>query len=266
MRRFSEAYLRSTRRGMWTDSREALAPLELEDCERVLDVGCGSGELTRVLAEETDGSVVGVDADPRLLAHVGDAADAVAGDATALPVADDAVDLAVCQALLINLPEPSAAVAEFRRVATDAVAAIEPDNGAVTVESTVEGEAELEERARRAYCEGVATDVSLGGEETASVFEDAGLEDVRTTRYDHEQVVEPPYSEAGLEDVRRKASGAGLDDDRRTMLAGDLDVDGYDELRDAWRAMGREAAEQAQNGEYRRREVVPFYVTVGRIP
>lgn len=268
VRRFSAEYLRTTREGMWSDSRAALDGLDLASRERVLDVGCGSGELTRVLAEETPGAVYGVDADLALLAHAADAADAdvVGGDATALPLADDAVDLAVCQALLINLPEPAAALEELERVASDAVAAVEPDNAAVTVTSTVDAEAELAERARRAYRDGVGTDVSLGGEPTAALFEDAGLVDVTTTRYDHERTVAPPYSEAELADVRRKASGAGLDDDRATMLAGDLSVEDYDDLRSAWRAMGREAIAQVQDGEYSRREVVPFYVTVGRFP
>lgn len=266
MRRFSEEYLRTTREGMWADSREALAPIALPERDRILDVGCGTGELTRVLAEETDGRVVGVDADPSLLAHVDDGTDAVAGDATQLPITDDAVDLAVCQALLINLPEPARAIAELRRVATDAVAAIEPDNAAVAIESTVEAEADLAGRARRAYRRGIATDVALGGEATAALFEDAGLEAVGTTRYDHVRTIEPPYSEAGLADVQRKASGDGLADDRETMLAGDLSVESYDELHDAWRAMGREAIAQVRDGEYRRREVVPFYVTVGRVP
>ncbi len=74
---------RTTRRGMWTDSREALSDLQLGECERVLDVGCGTGELTRVLREETDGTVVGLDADTDLLAAAGDPT--VCGDATQLP-------------------------------------------------------------------------------------------------------------------------------------------------------------------------------------
>ena len=38
-----------------------------------------------------------------------------------------------------------------------------------------------------------------------------------------------------------------------------------DELRAAWREMGREAVRQVGEGSYRRRETVPFYVTVGRV-
>ena len=115
MRRFSADYLDTTRTGMWGDSREALSDLSLADCDRVLDAGCGTGALTRVLREECDGTVVALDADADLLAPVPDPT--VRGDATRLPFADDRFDLVVCQALLINLSDPAAAVREFARVA-----------------------------------------------------------------------------------------------------------------------------------------------------
>ncbi|NHN47920.1 methyltransferase domain-containing protein [Halostella sp. JP-L12] len=264
MRQFTEEYLRHTRRGMW-ENRAALDPLDLEDAERVLDVGCGTGELSRVLAEESPGEVVGLDADPDLLAVAGERVPVVAGDATRLPFPDDAFDLVVCQALLINLPDPAAAVREFARVSRDRVAAVEPDNSAVAVESSVEGESRLEGRARRAYLDGVPTDVSLGGAGTRRVFDEVGIDDVETRRYDHERTVAPPYSEAALADAKRKATGEGLADDRETMLSGDLSADEYDDLRTEWRAMGRDVIDQMQDESYRRTEVVPFFVTVGRV-
>jgi SAM-dependent methyltransferase len=280
VRQFSADYLRETRRGMW-DDREALADLELDSRERVLDVGCGTGELSRVLAEETPGEVVGVDADPDLLAVAREQAEieTVAGDALGLPFPDGGserrseprgttshggFDLVVCQALLINLPDPAAAVAEFRRASSDLVAAVEPDNAAVSVESTVEAESDLAARARRAYLDGVGTDVTLGGEGTREAFREAGLSNVESRRHYHTRTVEPPYAERDLRAVRRKASGEGLADDRATLLAGDLSVAEYDDLRTEWREMGRTAVEQMSAGEYRRAEVVPFYVTVGQ--
>ncbi|WP_312911626.1 class I SAM-dependent methyltransferase [Natronosalvus caseinilyticus] len=272
MRAFSEAYLRRTREGMWADSREALSSLDLGSRERVLDVGCGSGELTRVLAEECPGEVVGCDVDRSLLEFAREPLDpeqasaipVVQGDATRLPFADDSFDLVLCQALLINLPDPAAAVREFSRVSSEGVAAVEPDNGAVTVESTVPREAPLERRARRAYLGGIETDVTLGAG-ASEVFESVGLEDVTTARYDHERSIEPPYDEHALTVARRKATGAGLADDRATMLESDLTGEGYDDLRRAWREMGRDVIEQMQAGTYERTETVPFYVTSGRV-
>ena len=167
MRRFSADYLESTRSGMWADSREALSDLELGECQRMLDVGCGTGELTRVLREESNGDVVGLDADADLLASV--PGPTVRGDATRLPFVDDSFDLVVCQALLINLPDPVAAVREFARVASDRVAAVEPNNGAVTVQSTVDSEPRLARRARSRFLDGVDTNVELGAD-AADVF------------------------------------------------------------------------------------------------
>ena len=259
MRRFSADYLRETRRGMWADSRAALAGLDIGSCDRVLDVGCGEGALTRVLREECPGEVVGCDRDPALLAAVGEPT--VRGDAYHLPFADDAVDLVVCQALLINLPTPRWAVREFARVASGRVACIEPDNAAVSVRSTVDAESALATRARERYLRGADTDVALGGD-AAGLLRAEGLSNVRTERHDQTLVVEPPYSEADVRAVTRKASGAGLRDRRATMAGTEEELDA---LRSEWREMGREAVRQLRNGEYRRRETVPFCVTVGEV-
>lgn len=266
MRRFSADYLRRTRAGLWS-SRDSLDALDLPARERVLDVGCGTGEFTRVLAEEAgdDCEVVGVDADPSLLrvAREETGVPVVAGDASRLPVRSDAVDLVTCQALLVNLPDPTAALREFRRVASDGVAAVEPDNGDVSIESTVDREVDLERRVREAYLDGVGTDVALG-DRVREAFEAAGLVDVTTRRHYHRKVIEPPYDESDLRDASRKATGAGLADHEAELRRAVGDE--YDDLRAAWREMGREVVAAMRDETYRRVEVVPFDVTVGRVP
>jgi len=262
VRRFSAAYLRDTRRGMW-DDRSALEPLDLGSRERVLDVGCGTGELTRVLAEESDAEVVALDVDRDLLPEApGD--ERAFGDATRLPFRDDAFDLVVCQALLINLPDPLAAVREFARVSSALVAAVEPDNSAVVVESSVDAEAPLAARTRGHYIAGVETDVTLG-RNVAERFREVGLREVVARRHDLTRVVEPPYSDEAVASARRKATASRLAEQRRTLEAGGVTPFEYDELRAAWREMGREVVDQMRAGEYHRRAVVPFYVTVGRV-
>lgn len=261
MRRFSPEYLRDTRRGLWED-RTALAPLELDSRSRILDVGAGTGEFTRILREESDARVVAVDADMDLL-RAGLVSDAVVGDATRLPFEDDTFDLVICQALLINLPEPTRAIEEFVRVSSDLVAAVEPDNSEVTVESTVESEGRLARRAREYYMDGLETDVSLGSG-VAEMFRGAGLTQVSGTRTVHERVVEPPYSDAAMESAKRKVTASRLDEQRTTMLRSQLTPGGFEDLRDEWQSMGREVATQIARERYRRRATVPFYVTVGR--
>lgn len=263
MRRFSADYLADTRAGMWADDRSALAPLALPDRERVLDVGAGAGAFTRVLREESSGEVVAVDADRSLLSRV--APPTALGDATRLPVRDGAADLVACQALLVNLPDPAGAVSEFARVSCDLVAAVEPDNGAVSVASSVGAEEPLARRAREAYVAGVETDVTLGGD-VAGLFADAGLDVVGREVYHHARVVEPPYDDAALEGARRKATAERIRDARATLEAGGMTSADVDALAADWRAMGETAIEQMQDGAYRRAEVVPFHVTVGRVP
>ncbi|QAU12818.1 class I SAM-dependent methyltransferase [Halorubrum sp. BOL3-1] len=274
MRRFSAEYLEHTRRGMWADGRDALADLRLSSRERVLDVGCGTGELTRVLAAEATGggdgvgaTVIGVDADRDLLSVAREESDDrieyLAGDATRLPTGDDAVDLAVCQALLINLPDPAAAVRELARASSALVAAVEPDNADVRVASTVDAEERLEREAREAYLRGVDTDVALG-DRVREAFDEAGLVDVRTRRYVHEKRTEPPYAEPALRSAARKASGAGLADNRDELVAATSET-AYDDLRGRWREMGREVVDAIRDEAYERVEYVPFDVTVGRV-
>lgn len=261
MYQFSAEYLETTREGMWRN-RDALKNLSLPSRTRIVDVGAGSGAFTSVLREETAGEVLAVDVDRGLLERV--APPRVLGDATRLPLGADVVDLAVCQALLVNVPEPAAVIDEFTRVSGDLVGTVEPDNSRVTVDSTVDSEETLAERARSHYLAGSDRDPALGS--ARGLFEAAGLTDVSVTRYDHVRTVEPPYTPQALESAKRRASGAGLDSDRQTLCAGGLTAEAYDELRSDWREMGRQVVSQMQDGTYRRAETVPFFVTVGRIP
>lgn len=94
---------------------------------RVLEVGCGAGAFTRLLAGALapGGEVVGVDRDPKLLdaarAHTR-APDGVRvrfeeSDALTLPFTDGEFDAVVSMFLLCILPSPLDALVEMRRVA-----------------------------------------------------------------------------------------------------------------------------------------------------
>ena len=96
--------------------------------ERVLDVGCGSGVVTRDLARrvEPDGMAVGLDHSPALLAVARELADQAAlgdrvefrdGDARALPFADAEFDAVVAVTALSHVPDGESAIPEMVRVA-----------------------------------------------------------------------------------------------------------------------------------------------------
>jgi SAM-dependent methyltransferase len=115
-----EAYV-----GRWSRpvARRFVAELGVPPGRRWLDVGCGTGVLTRTVLDLAEPSAVrGIDRSTAFVrhaaAHVPDPrAVFSAGDAAALPLADGSADAVVSGLVLNFLPDPSAAVAEWRRVA-----------------------------------------------------------------------------------------------------------------------------------------------------
>jgi ubiquinone/menaquinone biosynthesis C-methylase UbiE len=95
---------------------------------RLLEVGCGSGVLCRLLAlavQSLDGHVWGIDIAPRFIAAARQCA-ARAGlsawitfevaDAQVLPYADGRFDGAIAARLLLHVPDPERVMSEARRV------------------------------------------------------------------------------------------------------------------------------------------------------
>lgn len=106
-------------RERWLD---VLAEWTGDPPRRTLDVGCGTGTISVLLAD-LGHDVVGVDAAPAMVERArrkaGEAGHAIPlclGDATGLGLVDDAVEQVVERHLLWTLPDPGAAVAEWRRV------------------------------------------------------------------------------------------------------------------------------------------------------
>lgn len=91
--------------------------------ERVLDVACGTGVVTRQLPSRVGqtGRVVGLDVNPGMLAAARAAAPTMSiewleGNATGMPLPDAAFDVVVCQQGLQFLPDKLAGLNEMRRV------------------------------------------------------------------------------------------------------------------------------------------------------
>jgi ubiquinone/menaquinone biosynthesis C-methylase UbiE len=107
-------------------SGELLRTAALRPGERVLDVACGTGVITRAAAEQVGptGSVIGVDLAPEMI-DVAKATPAAGApiewhqaDAASLPFPDGSFDVALCQMGLMFMEDRSAALAEMGRVLT----------------------------------------------------------------------------------------------------------------------------------------------------
>jgi SAM-dependent methyltransferase len=102
--------------------------LELNSMSSMLDVGCGNGHWTRILAPylEKHASITAVDSDPRwfqenkeleeFFDNSSQSFELKEGNAQRLPFQDNSFDLVTCQTLLIHVPEPAKAISEMKRV------------------------------------------------------------------------------------------------------------------------------------------------------
>jgi ubiquinone/menaquinone biosynthesis C-methylase UbiE len=109
---------------------------------RCLDIGCGIGGATRILAKRVgpDGECIGLDLDHALL-HAAVSSDwcdvnisFIQGDATDLPFDDNSFDLAHARYLFIHLQNQPKAISEMARVTKTGgvVALCEPDFRAIS--------------------------------------------------------------------------------------------------------------------------------------
>ena len=116
--------------------------LDLNTVSSMLDVGCGKGHWTRILAPylQQDAEITAVDNDKKWyvenleLEHYfsGKAQNfsLMKGDAQKLPFPDSSFDFVTCQTVLIHLPEPQKAIQEMKRVLKNdgILLCVEPNN------------------------------------------------------------------------------------------------------------------------------------------
>lgn len=110
---------------------------QLKPGAKILDIACGLGETTRLIASSFDGSVItGLDRDSSLIeaaksihAPEGSNIDFITGDAEHLPFADNSFDFVFSRYLLMHVPDPMAILKEMKRVCKPGgiVFAQEPD-------------------------------------------------------------------------------------------------------------------------------------------
>jgi ubiquinone/menaquinone biosynthesis C-methylase UbiE len=116
-----ERYMVPTIFAPWAQDLVALATLQ--PGERVLDVACGTGVVTRLAAVELVGTgrIVGLDLNSTMLAAARAAAadlpiEWYERDATELPFESDTFDVVLCQQGLQFIPDKLAALREMHRV------------------------------------------------------------------------------------------------------------------------------------------------------
>jgi arsenite methyltransferase len=150
----------------------------------VIDVACGSGTTSLLLARELGCVTVGVDLGARAIEQArratpaGERVHFLLGDAEALPVPDASFDVALSECSLCTFPDKPRAIAEMARVVrpggTIAIADVTADSDALP--------AQLRTAAARVAC--VADARSAG--EYAALLRDAGCEPLAIEPHDAE--------------------------------------------------------------------------------
>jgi SAM-dependent methyltransferase len=175
--------------GRWS---RRLAPLFAEFCRttgalRVLDVGCGTGNLSLCLAQDPKlVSVSGLDLCPAYVEYArrrsdDSRVDFQVGDACALPFQDASFDHAVSMLALQFVPRAEQAVQEMRRVTcpggTVAAATWDARGGLVALRMIYDTAAMLDQNGRQARAAAYTRPMSRPGD-LARVWHNAGLTNV----------------------------------------------------------------------------------------
>jgi ubiquinone/menaquinone biosynthesis C-methylase UbiE len=112
------AILRSLSTGTNPEQAAFDAVAELKP-KRVVDIGCGLGELGERFAKELGAEVWGIDISPRMVELArARGVDAQIGDAERLPFGDDSFDCAFAGWVLYHVPNLTQAISECARVLT----------------------------------------------------------------------------------------------------------------------------------------------------
>jgi SAM-dependent methyltransferase len=174
--------------GVLDELRAGLALHPPIPAARVVELGCGAGNVTQALLEALpEATIVASDRDERLLAQARERlADAVRmgrvrferADATSLPFPARTFDLAISRCVLMHLSDPLLAVAEMYRVLEvgGVAVAVEPDWGARALYPDPEALGVLLDLARRARPFGFPD--MLLGRKLYALFRAAGFRDV----------------------------------------------------------------------------------------
>ena len=89
----------------------------------LLDVGCGTGNLLKLISSKYDAELAGVDLTPKMLKiakiKLEDKADLKIADSEELPFDDNKFDMVICTDSFHHYPHPEKVLAEIKRVLQD---------------------------------------------------------------------------------------------------------------------------------------------------
>jgi SAM-dependent methyltransferase len=212
----------------------------------------------------------------------GCAFDFACGDAYAVPLGDDSVDVAYCQTLLMHLEEPERCLAEMIRVVRPGgvVVCNEPDNApgkygyVSTYEPTFEELVE-EERAgwashfgRKARGRG---DWAIGPR-VAEMMHRLGLVDIDGRQNERVALLVPPYDtpvqthikKMVVENYERREEWK--EEVCEDYIAGGGTAEDFDRLWDRWGKRGGDMVAALERGDFLMAGAGNFYVFTGRKP
>jgi SAM-dependent methyltransferase len=194
------AYLEQARRQLFARNPEYLPyftqRLAVTPGMTVIEVGCGTGAYTRLIASllAGQGAAIGIDTQPAMLAQAyelakqegwGEVVTFAVGQPEKLPVPDACADRVFCNSLLWRQADPIAALREMRRALRPGgrLIAAEPDGGLIhSYHPDRPRLAELEQRFQESYARGARArdqhDYDIG-RRLPALFLSAGLVAVR---------------------------------------------------------------------------------------
>jgi ubiquinone/menaquinone biosynthesis C-methylase UbiE len=172
---------------IWPQEEAIFARHPLPPGARVLDIGCGTGEIAERLARRFPGAtILGVDLEEphldRARARCADLGERVRfrrGDALALALPDASFDLVVSRHVVQAVPDPRRAVAEMARVLAPGgrVHLVAEDYGMLWCHPTPGGSDDFWQRFPPVYGRAVGCDLHVG-RKAFTMLSEVGLSDI----------------------------------------------------------------------------------------
>ena len=223
----------------WAELRQTWLDFSgLRSGDRVLDVGCGTGVVTRDLAQRVghQGQVVGIDPSTRLIEEALRRLDQKGlkgrvefqrADGAALPFSDGSFDLVVASVVFGHVPNGMEVLTEMVRVARPGgtVLAFDHDIDTIVINAA---DRDLTRRIIHAYCERYFTS-GWAGRELYAMFREAALEEIQVLPLMHTSTQFEPYWKRMVERLGTVAVKTGVVSEQEAgVWRGDLERKGHE--------------------------------------